>query len=160
MEIILTTFSSYLKTTGASPSTGKNYVSDLRSFLVWLISRLSEQGLTFRTSSYELLSYVNAEIIANYIDSLEKNGAKDPTVSRKIASFKKFFDFAANQGWIPHHILKSITYPKAFSEKRIDSKKVLDEFEEFLRRDGMSLFSRKNYLGDVKQFLTWNSQTR
>lgn len=158
MDTHLEVFRSYLISQSATESTIKNYLGDLKYFLSFLRGTLIKNGIALDENIYELLHLLTAAELDNYVNFLKTQGLSVPTVNRKISSLKSYFQLAYHQGWIDINFTKHLSFIK--NEVRLSLKSLLSGFEEDLRREGVGLVSRKNYLSDVKQFITWLNATQ
>lgn len=154
MDELLDFFSLYLQSIDASANTQKNYLSDLRHFLQWMVKDSPTSIPSERESVLTELTALSSTSINAYLDTLQSSGVTTTTINRKISTLKKFFDFSYQQGWTRENPLDNITL-KQNSETSVNQKKLLASFEEFLRREGVSTHSRESYLSDTRQFLSW-----
>ena len=87
MPEILVKFIEYMEQSGVSGNTRQAYQRDIRGLLAWLEEREIRE-----------LSSVTPADLQMYTELLEKEGKSAATISRNIASIKKFFAFAYRNG--------------------------------------------------------------
>ena len=87
MPEILVQFIEYMEQSGVSGNTRQAYQRDIRGLLGWLEEREIRE-----------LSSVTPADLQMYTELLEKDGKSAATISRNIASIKKFFAFAYRNG--------------------------------------------------------------
>lgn len=155
MENQLKTYSVYLQTLSVAANTARNYLSDVEQFLSWLVEELSRRNLHFRTNLYDLLYHLTFQELDTYVNHLQTEGLTVNTVNRKIASLKNYLTFSFHQGWTNGNFSKHLKFLKKDNHESLSIQTLLSDYEEELRREGLSLISRRNYLSDVQQFLSW-----
>ncbi|HXS15296.1 MAG TPA: site-specific integrase, partial [Candidatus Saccharimonadales bacterium] len=141
MEFILK-FKNYLLSLKPSPSkvTVKNYVADVKHFVFWYEKAFSK---TFDPKSISLVT----------IEQFRKEKGTDLSASsldRHISSLRKFFQALKMQS-----IISSSPFELPQSPKKPEDTYHLKEFKDFLYVYNASRLTIKNYLIDVKQFLSW-----
>lgn len=139
-------FSGWLAEQGAVPKTVKNYVSDVRRFLVWLEEK-------FPDSKLESLEAGAAD---TYLADLALTGSSPNTVQRKRASLRRFSDFwaATYSGITPVDFA-----PKVIASATETRNNPIAAWDTLLRRFELALVADdckdstvKNYVVDVGLF--------
>lgn len=142
-----------------SSLTIKNYLSDLRHFLGWLIFYLKSHQLSIGTID-DLSLQLTPSVINNYKSYLVENKIPLKTVNRRLSTLRKFCSFCISQGWIKENPAKKVsninltkkstsTYPK----NKINSD-ILQQFHQDLIKENLDRSTIKSYLDDVREFLT------
>lgn len=151
-------FKAYLKVKGASQNTVKNYLVDLNHFLAWLELTLRGQNIALDRSLPELFSrYFEPNYLAKYKNYLVQNQLPVATVNRRLSTLRTFGGFCLSQAWIKENPAKKLTNV-GLEQKTVDSRqktKILEEFRSSLENEKASPMTIKNYLADIKNFLTW-----
>lgn len=124
----------------------KNYVSDINIFLDWLASNLQEPEITpSHITSASILSYRN-----------ELNNSRQPIAvkNRYLSSLRRFGHFL--------FVTKLSAVNPAAHLSNVDAagtttstKQILAAFKHDLNKQNLSPSTIKNYLSDVKQYLSW-----
>lgn len=152
------TFKLYLKSQGASPVTIKNYLSDFNHFWGWLILTLKSTLIPFdQDVPTTIIDQITPQIIARYKDFLLANKTSEKTLNRKLSTLRKFGQFCISQGWLatnPAKKVTNITLEQGGREKQ-QSEKILAKFAKSLEKEKVSPVTVKNYLSDLKHFLSW-----
>lgn len=143
MEFI-TQFKNYLFSQKKTPSkiTIKNYISDVKKFVLWY-----EQ--TFN------LSFIPSSISPQIIGLFKKGYSNDlsiKSINRYLSSLRRFFSFLLYQKEITVNPLE--TPQKESQSKELDPF-YLKNFKNYLYVADASSLTIKNYLNDIKQFLSW-----
>jgi site-specific recombinase XerD len=133
---ILNDFSNYLLEIGLSKFSIKNYKSDARQYLKWIY--------------YQNVSFpINQTTAKNYIIGLKKEEA-DSTINRRLSSLKHFYHFLYSRN------LASESEIKLQGQALVKNpNKVLLDFENYLKKEKISLKTIKNYRSDIKYFNQW-----
>jgi hypothetical protein len=124
-------FNFYLKKQKIAEISRKNYLSDFNHFLKWL------GGRSF-----------NRKTVRDYQNFLLSQKTSFKTAQRRFSTLRKFGEFLVFQKFLPENPVRNFSYqpPK--------SKGILGQFENFLKREKRSPLTIKNYLSDIRQFLT------
>lgn len=104
-----------------------------------------------------LLKYVNEKVLAAYKNYQTSNNVPLKTINRRFSSLRSFGDFCLAQNWITLNIfdsLRSISQSRPFPEDEYH----LGEFRTSLWKKGASKLTVKNYLNDIRQFLSWSKR--
>lgn len=151
-------FKTYLKVKGASQNTVKNYLADLNHFLAWLELTLRGQNIALDRSLPELFSrYFEPNYLAKYKNYLVQNQLPVATVNRRLSTLRTFGGFCLSQAWIRENPAKKVRNVSLGlkTEDRSQKTEVLEEFKRHLENEKASPMTIKNYLADIKNFLTW-----
>ena len=146
MEFI-TQFKNYLSSQKKNPSkiTIKNYLSDIKKFVAWYEK-------TFN------LSFTPSSISPQIIELFKKDYSDDlsiKSINRYLSSLRKFFSFLLLQ--------KKISVNPFETPQKENQTKDLDpfhlrSFKNYLYVTDSSSLTIKNYLNDIKQFLSWTEK--
>jgi len=151
-------FKAYLKVKGASQSTVKNYLVDLNHFLAWLELTLRGQNIALDRSLPELfVRYFEPNYLAKYKNYLVQNQLPISTVNRRLSTLRTFGGFCLSQAWITENPAKKVTNVTLTQNSKLKTQngEVLDEFKKHLEDEKASPMTIKNYLADIRNFLTW-----
>ncbi|MEK9176448.1 MAG: site-specific integrase, partial [Patescibacteria group bacterium] len=125
----------------ASLSTVKNYASDVNRFIAWFENKFQK---TFEPSE------VNSSTLNIFkTDYLTKYSAS--SVDRNLSTLRKFFTFLKLDGQISH---SPFELEVSSQESEVDPWRIKD-FKNHLYVFNASHLTIKNYIIDVKQFLSW-----
>ena len=147
---IVKSFKNHLVSQKNPPSgiTIKNYLADIRRFLNWY-SQTFHRNFEPQELTHDTVSNYQSHIQTNTESSLPSARS----AKRYISSLRKFATFLEDSGAIKLNPF-SLTEPK----KEIIDPFFLKEFRNFLFTEHASKLTIKNYLTDVKQFITWIEQ--
>jgi len=135
---LLNQFIDYLRVRkeGASHSTVKNYKADVKKFIVWF--------------EEEFKKPFNPAAVTKEIISFSAPPLAARSVKRYVSSLRAFFRFLSSQGLTNKDPFE--THKQSYQDEdpwRIKA------FKNFLYNNNLSTTSIKNYIIDVRQFLTW-----
>lgn len=101
MPEILEKFIRYIEAAGVSENTRQAYQRDIRQLIIWLEARdIQDPGS------------VSGADLQSYAEMMEKEGKSAATISRNIASIKKFFAFAYANGYVFSNPAEGLHGPK------------------------------------------------
>lgn len=138
-------FQSWLINRRYSPSTVKNYLSDINNYLNF-IKNISHSSNT--------KDFFSQQTISSYLTSLtDKTSYK-----RYLASLNKFCQFALDQQIISSNPIAKIRKNKSSTisqTTQTGTKDIINQFSLYLKHQKKSNSTIKNYLVDIGQFLAW-----
>jgi len=137
----------------------KNYLSDLRHFLGWLIFKLKvknqklkiEEGITSK-----FISYITPETIEEYKSYLLENNIPLKTTNRRLSTVRKFCSFCISQGWMRENPAKKIKNEKIKNKndnEKLDKEQILKSFQQDLQKENFDQKTITSYLEAVREFL-------
>jgi len=159
-------FKQYLLTVNAKPLnsiTIKNYLSDLRHFLGWIISDVRahhaapqhqsdpRKSASVSTEILPLIQAVTPTVVSDYKNYLNSNNIPPKTINRRLSTLRKFGSFCISQGWMKENPAKRI---KNY-ELRIKNEKteILTQYKEFLNKQNLDRQNITNLIADVEEFI-------
>jgi hypothetical protein len=141
MNNLLQTFINYLLSQKKKPSffTTKNYKADINQFITWFEKQFNN-------------SFDPSEVTFQTIQSYKKSKALSPrSFKRHTSSLKRFFKFLYNE-----NIISSDPFDGVISEK--EPKKDIfgvTNFKNYLYDQKKTPLTIKNYINDIKVFISW-----
>lgn len=141
---LLDKFKSYLvsKKKGSSKATIKNYLSDIRKFILWIESE-SQKKFNPKT--------VNFDTIVLYKSYLAKTTSSQASSERYLSSLRSFFGFLKTNKYIAEDPFSREIEINNLSGDAL----LLNNFKLHLLNNKLSKISVKNYLMDIRQFFSW-----
>lgn len=140
-----------------SSITVKNYLSDLRHFLGWLIFKLKikNQKLKIDEDFTSLLPSINADLINEYKSYLVENKIPLKTTNRRLSTLRKFFTFCLDQGWLKENPAKEIANVSLVNnpKKTMNNEEIIQYFEKDLIKENLDENTIKSYLDAAREFL-------
>lgn len=151
-------FKLYLNTENISKGSARSYLSDSRHFLGWLVSFLLEKHLIDINSQNpgvkSLLEFVNEKLLEAYKNYQLEINVPVKTINRRFSSLRKFGSFC--QIRLDLKKSKFDTLRNISREEETPKTNYLfDEFRLELWKNKAGKTTIKNYLSDVKQFISW-----
>lgn len=161
MQPLLNQFQSFLVgSKHISPSTVKNYVSDINHFLNFVAASIQEPELK--------PSHITAAVIASYCLSLTQSTSNQTTpntpttpttpspipsssVNRRLSSLRRFGQFLADTKLLDFNPAANVT------NLNIDPtlNQVIIHYKKHLETESLSHSTVKNYVSDLKKYLLW-----
>jgi len=142
-----------------SPLTIKNYLSDLRHFLGWMIFYLKSHQLSVGTI-HELSLQLTLSVINNYKSYLVENKIPLKTINRRLSTLRKFCSFCISQGWIKENPAKKVSNinpikksRSVYQQNEVDSD-ILRQFHQDLIKENFDRSTIKSYLDDIREFFS------
>ena len=156
-------FKLYLSITrGLSSRSVKNYLSDWRHFWQWLTLTLISRGkIKDRNfiSPNLILSSITPTILNRYKIYLSANNIAKSTVKRRLATVRIFCQFCLDQGWLRQNPALGLENPRFLEPETARNKEIDDLVSRFglwLKQQGASKNTIKNYVADIRQYFRWN----
>lgn len=146
-------FIQHLSELGISKKSHKNYRSDLSHFTGWLLFKVRQWGL-YADNLTEATPFLTPKLADEYKKYLLQNKSSPRTINRRLSTLRhlaKFlqlndilaFDFTEGVSNISLGIKSNSTHP------------LIIQFKEHLEAERVSKNTIKNYLADIKQFISW-----
>lgn len=145
-------FETYLRTQNCSLITAKNYLADFRHFLAWFAKKT---GIRYQVAGKSIFLLFNRETIEEYKNDQLKDNTPKATINRRLSTLRRVEQFAKASGWLNSATViavKNATVPLSSAQA---SQALLEEFKKHLGEEKVSPVSIKNYLSDVRHFLSW-----
>jgi len=160
----------YLISQGCSPTTIKNYSSDVKKFFDWLAKKI---GVHYQVAGKAIFGIFTKETIEEYQKDLLTAKTPPSTINRHLSALRKLGEFARNQGWLSENPAAKIgnVTPRQYRFSRSDRlttgvsaqtegalpewTNLLDDFRNYLEKEKTSSLTIKNYLSDLRHFLAW-----
>jgi len=95
---LISDFRGFLKSSGFTTATVKNYLTDLRHLLVWVTQNVGQFQFTTITEK-------NLRAYRSYLK--EKFRSKPSISARRLSSLRKFLSWAAGKGFVTQELVKS-----------------------------------------------------
>ena len=150
-------FRQYLKTQKISSVTVKNYVADIKNFLNWLAAKTS---IKYQVAGKSIFGLLTLETIEEYKSDLNTKQIPLSTINRRLSALRKFGQFGVSQGWLTkNEAILAENLRSSLVDTQPPSKKILTEFRKHLEKEEISPISIKNYLSDLRHFLSWLEAT-
>lgn len=156
-DITIKKFLVNLQEEGKSLVSIKNYKSDLNHFLAWATLKLKSIG-SYIDSLLEITPFVNAGFFNEYKNYMVQNNIKTKTINRRLSSLRSLSHFLFSVGAIDKDFMQGIQNVGIGNptDMRVKDQDIIEKFRESMEKDGkISSNTVKNYVSDVRSFLTW-----
>lgn len=145
-------FKNYLQIQKASLVTTKNYLVDINNFLDWLAQKT---GVKYQIVGKAIFGLFTQETLNEYKNDQLKQKIPSSTLNRRLSALRKFGQFGLTQGWLKENPAITNVASSLLSKDQNKDIKVLGEFQKQLEKEKVSPSTIKNYLSDLRHFLSW-----
>lgn len=150
---LISNFTAYLQEQGVSALTLKNYKSDINHFSGWLILKTRSLGIPTEHLT-ECLPFVSKKLGLEYRNFLLENATPHITINRRLSSLRHLAKFLVLTQIVDFDFMAELPNID-FVTKKVNPFPLVNEFEQHLTREKASKSTIKNYLSDIRHFLTW-----
>ena len=135
-----------------NPITVKNYLSDFRHFWQWFrFKALGEKNEP--KSPLLMIQKMDSSTLEGYKKYLFSNRIAKSTARRRLATVRIFCQFCLNQQWISRNPALELKNPVKINSKEKEINNLLSKFGSYLKNQGSSKNTVKNYIADTRQYL-------
>lgn len=145
-------FFEYLKSLGVSKKTHKNYRSDISHFSGWLLFRLRHWGVVAESLT-DAVPFLNTKLASEYKTFLTGNSVAEKTTNRRLSTLRHLARFLVASQILDFNFMDGIA--NISSRKTPFTYPLITQFEKHLEAEKVSKNTIKNYLSDIKQFISW-----
>lgn len=143
----------------------KNYLSDLRHFLGWLMlylkSKYHHLNINFNAfdslpTQIEIIKQINDNTVQEYKSYLTENKIPIKTINRRLSTLRKFFSFCISQGWLKENPAKKIENLKTKIKNKdweLQKKSILNKFQVDLLKENIPQKTVNSFVNDIEEFL-------
>lgn len=154
LDITKNEFIKYLDSLGLSPKSHKNYRSDLNHFIAWAILKIRTFG-SYVESLSDMVPFLSAELCREYKNYMSQNSAPAKTINRRLSTLRHLSRFLTMTQVVDEDFMGGIENTLLRAKKIQGSDPVVEDFKHFLEAEKVSPNTIKNYISDIKQFMTW-----
>ncbi len=147
-------FLSYLAALNISPKSLKNYKSDLNHFTGWIILKVRSYGAYVESLS-EAIPFLNKNLIWNYKTYLLENSIPAKTVNRRLSTLRHLAKHLLASQALDFDFMEGVENTAQVKKYLFSAHPLINGFKSHLEAGNASSNTIKNYLSDVRQFLTW-----
>lgn len=134
-----------------------NYHSDIKHFFSWFARKINLSGVYVETFS-DILPFLKKESGRNYKESLVQVKLPASSINRRLSSLRRISRFLLSRGLLAFDFMEATgnvgKYQKE-SQMTLVSNPLLTQFEKHLAMESSSKNTVKNYVSDVRHFLSW-----
>lgn len=102
----------------------KNYLSDLRHFLGWIITSIKTESDSLQIDDVNLVTEISNVSIKQYRNYLLQQNTPRKTINRRLSTIRMFCTFCLNQGWMTENPSNEISNITAQSD---DKKEIITQ---------------------------------
>ena len=153
MDKITKDFFIYLSSLGVSEKSLKFYKSDLSHFSGWITLKVKSLGVLADDFS-QAIPFLNKEIALEYRKHLLDNSTPLKTINRRLSTIRHLGRFLLISEILPFDFGTNLTNIPNLDRNQ-SSYEVIRDFEKHLEEEKVSKNTIKNYLSDIRQFISW-----
>lgn len=146
-------FIQHLKILGVSKNTLKNYQSDIAFFAGWASLKLKEVGVTVESLS-EAIPFLSTSLANEFKNSQSSLLHSEKTVNRRLSSLRALSKFLVSTQVLETDFMDEVAN-LGRAEHSLEDHPLLNHFRKHLESQSVSKNTVKNYLSDIKHFLSW-----
>jgi site-specific recombinase XerD len=154
LDSIKKEFINYLDSLGLSPKSHKNYRSDLSHFLGWAILKIRSFG-SYVESLTQIVPFISRDLCSEYKNYLTANSAPPKTVNRRLSTLRHLSKFMLSSQIVDFNFMDGIENINSRPKKKSAVVPIIGDYKTFLETEKVSQNTIKNYLSDIKHFMTW-----
>ena len=154
LDLTKTEFIKYLDSCGLSPKSHKNYRRDLSHFSGWLILKIRSFGAYIETLT-EATPFINHDIAKEYKNYMLSNKFPAKTINRRLSTLRHLARYLLSSENFEADFMEGIENISGFNKPKASITPLVNEFRSYLETQKISRNTIKNYLSDIKQFLSW-----
>lgn len=155
MKNIIENFENYLlKEIGIASTSLKFYRSDLSHFKAWLILKIRTMGV-MAEEFIETIPFLNKNLVHEYRNYLCSNNIPAQTINRRLSTLRHLSRFLIASQVINSDFMEGMTNIRKDGGNEPGILNVVYDFERFLEKEKVAKNTSKNYVSDVKQFISW-----
>lgn len=147
-------FFKYLASLGLSEKSFKNYRSDLNHFMAWCILKIRSYG-SYVNNLTEITPFLGSKLAAEYKAYMSENMFPKKTVNRRLSTLRHLARYLTLSQIIDEDFMGEIENISEAKIKRAGASPVINEFRGYLQKEKVSPNTIKNYISDIRQFLSW-----
>jgi site-specific recombinase XerD len=159
LDLVKKEFVNYLVSLGLSPRSHKNYRSDLVHFVAWAILKIRAIG-AYVESLTEIVPFLNHDLGREYRNFMVENSVPVKTVNRRLSTLRHLARFLVESHAIESDFTEGIENVSSNSAKKSAVSPVFNDFKINLEHQKVSPNTIKNYLSDIRHFLSWLETNR
>src|SRR3990172_158480 len=154
-EIVLGFLESLYKE-GISKVSIANYHSDVNHFFSWFARRISLTGVYLETFS-DILPFLKKDSGRNYKEFLVQVKLPTSSINRRLSSLRRLSRFLLSRGLLAFDFMEATGNLGRYQKEgqTLAGNPLLTEFEKHLTLESSSKNTVKNYVSDVRHFLSW-----
>ena len=148
-------FVKYLDSLGLSPKTHKNYRSDLGNFLGWAIKKIRSIG-SYVQSLTDLVPFLSRDLAEEYKNSMIEETVPAKTVNRRLSTLRHLSRFLVEAQITDFDFTEGLENISFKIKKVVTENPAVTDFKSFLEKEKVSPNTVKNYLSDIKHFISFH----
>lgn len=157
LDSIKNNFNKYLTSLGISAKSHKNYRSDISHFAGWLILKIRTFG-SYVENLTEAVPFLSKDLAVEYKNYMIENATPLKTVNRRLSTLRHLSRFLVSTQVIDADFMtdiENVSDVKEAKAVRVANHPSIEEFRSYLEAEKISPNTIKNYLSDIKQFMSW-----
>lgn len=147
-------FLKYLSALKLTPKSLKNYKSDISHFAGWAILKIRTFG-SYIDNFSQALPFLSKPLVEEYMAFMQKNSTPPKTINRRLSTLRHLSRHLIASQIVDSDFMSGVENISFAQKSGISQNSVVNDFRSYLEAEKVSSNTIKNYLSDVRQFLTW-----
>lgn len=147
-------FIEYLEFLGVSKNSVKFYRSDLSHFTSWLLLRIRSLGILAEELT-QAIPFLKSIFTQEYKKYLVTNNIPAKTINRRLSTLRNLSRFLLQSQILNFNFSEGLTNVTTAGEEKLQVHPLVDGFQKHLEAEKVSASTIKNYLADIRQFISW-----
>lgn len=133
-----------------------NYLSDINQFFPWFARQVNFSGVYVESFS-DLLPFFKIDSGKIYKEYLLQLKIPVSSINRALSSLRRLSRYLLSRGLLTFDFMEATGNVKKYQKEgqTLASHPLLSEFEKHLSMESSSKNTVKNYVSDVRHFLSW-----
>lgn len=154
LDSIKLKFSEYLSSLNISSESHRNYRSDLSHFTEWLILKLHSFGF-YADSFSETVPFLSTDLANEYMGFMTQNKIPVKTINRRLSTLRHLSRYLISSHTLDIDFMKGVENISLGHRQKTATTSIVEDFQSYLEKQKVSKSTVKNYVSDIRQFLTW-----
>lgn len=147
-------FMAYLRTSGISTKSIKFYKSDLSHFTGWLLLRIRSLGVLAEELT-QAIPFLKVSFCKEYKKYLIENKVSVKTINRRLSTLRNLSRFFLTSQILNFDFAEGLTNISTNPQAKYQISPLVESFQKHLEAEKVSESTIKNYIADIRQFVSW-----
>jgi len=147
-------FLNYLQSIGISNKSIKFYKSDLNHFTGWFLLRIRTLGIIAEELT-QAIPFLKSSHCKEYKEYLLENKESIKTINRRLSTLRNLSRFLLQSQILNYNFAEGLSNITFSGKEKPQNFHFVDSFQKHLEAEKVSKNTIKNYIADVRQFISW-----
>jgi site-specific recombinase XerD len=147
-------FLEYLRLLGISAKSHKNYRSDLKHFSGWVVQKIKSFG-SYAENLSEAVPFLSDKIAIEYKNFLVRSNVPAKTINRRLSTLRHLARHLVSADFLNQDFMNGVENIPLAPARKAKENPIIERFRSYLESEKVSPNTVKNYVNDIRQFVTW-----